>query len=155
MYLLQLVNDLLDQIKGYKFITKLDLQNSYNNIRIKDGDQWKIAFKIARGLYESIVIYFELYNSSATFQAFIDDVFHEQKQKEGLLIYIDDLLIMSQIIIKLQEWIKEILQVCQNYRLSIKIEKCVFHRQKVKYLGLIIKLNCIAIDFIKPKEILK
>ena len=58
----------------------------------------------------------------------MDDIFHEQKQKEGLLIYIDDLLIMGQTIMKLQERTKEILQVCQNHRLSIKIEKYVFYR---------------------------
>ena len=69
----------LDQIKEYKFFTKLDLQNGYNNIQIKDGDQWKVAFKIIRGLYEPIVMYFGLCNSLATFQAFIDNVFHKQK----------------------------------------------------------------------------
>ena len=87
-----------------------------------------MAFKTARGLYKLIVMYFGLCNSPATFQAFMDDVFHKQKQKGGLLIYIDDLLIMGQIIIELQEWTKEILQVCQNHRLLIKIEKCVFHK---------------------------
>ena len=67
----------------------------------------------------------------------------------------DDLLIMGQTIVELQEQTKEILQVCQNHRLSIKIEKYVFYKQKVKYLGLIIKLNHIAIDSIKLKRILK
>ena len=114
-----------------------------------------MAFKIARRLYESMIIYFELYNSSATFQAFIDNVFHEQKQKGGLLIYMDDSLIIGQTIIELQKQTKEILQVCWNHRLSIKIEKCVFHRQEVEYLGLIIKPNYIAIDPTKLKRILK
>ena len=67
----------------------------------------------------------------------------------------DDLLIISQTIMKLQKWTKEILQVCQNYRLSIKIKKYVFHRQEVGYLGLIIKPNYIAIDPTKLKEILE
>ena len=62
-----------------------------------------MAFKIVRELYKLIVIYFELCNSPTIFQAFIDDVFHEQKQKGGLLIYIDDLLIMGQTIMELQE----------------------------------------------------
>ena len=54
-----------------------------------------MAFKTTRGLYELIVMYFGLCNSLATFQAFIDDIFHEQKQKGELLIYIDDLLIIG------------------------------------------------------------
>ena len=100
-------------------------------------------------------MYFGLCNSPATFQAFMDDVFHEQKQKGGLLIYMDDLLIMDQTIMELQEQTKEILQVCQNHRLSIKIEKCMFHRQEVEYLELIIKPNHIATDPTKLKEILE
>ena len=71
-----------------------------------------MVFKTARGLYELMVMYFRLCNSPATFQAFMDDVFHEQKQKGGLLIYIDDLLIMGQTIMELQKRTKEILQVC-------------------------------------------
>ena len=59
-----------------------------------------------------MVIYFRLCNSLAIFQAFMDDVFHEKKQKGGLLIYMDNLLIMGQTIMELQEQTKEILQVC-------------------------------------------
>ena len=62
-----------------------------------------MAFKTARRLYEPIVMYFGLCNSPAIFQAFMDDVFHEQKQKGGLLIYINNLLIMGQTIMELQE----------------------------------------------------
>ena len=60
-----------------------------------------MVFKTVRRLYEPIVIYFRLCNSPATFQVFINDIFYEQKQKGGLLIYIDDLLIIGQIITKL------------------------------------------------------
>ena len=59
-----------------------------------------------------MVMYFGLCNSPATFQAFMDDVFYKQKQKGGLPIYMDDLLIMGQTIMELQERTKEILQVC-------------------------------------------
>ena len=75
-----------------------------------------------------MVMYFRFCNSLATFQAFMDNIFHEQKQKGGLLIYMDNLLIIGQTITKLQEQTKEVLQIYQNYRLSIKIEKCVFYR---------------------------
>ena len=62
-----------------------------------------MVFKTARELYKLIVIYFGLCNSLATFQAFMDNVFHEQKQKGGLLIYMDNLFIMGQTIIELQK----------------------------------------------------
>ena len=59
-----------------------------------------------------MIMYFRLCNSPATFQAFMNDVFHEQKQKGGLPIYMDNLLIMGQTIMELQEQTKEILQGC-------------------------------------------
>ena len=114
-----------------------------------------MVFKTARGLYELIVIYFGLCNSPATFQAFMEDTFYKQKQKKGLLIYMDNLLIIGQTIIELQKQTKEILQVCRNHRLSIKIEKYMFHRQEVEYLGLIIKPNHIVTNSTKLKGILK
>ena len=62
---------------------------------------------------------------------------------------------MGQTIIELQKQTKEILQVYWNHRLLIKIEKYIFYKQEVKYLGLIIKLNYIAIDSTKLKRILE
>ena len=67
----------------------------------------------------------------------------------------NNLLIMGQTIIELQKQTKEILQVYWNHRLLIKIEKYIFYKQEVKYLGLIIKLNYIAIDSTKLKRILE
>ena len=67
-YPLPLISDLMTKLKGAKVFTKLDLRNGYNNVRIKDGDQWKAAFKTNRGLFEPMVMFFGLCNSPATFQ---------------------------------------------------------------------------------------
>ncbi|EEB88998.1 hypothetical protein MPER_12960 [Moniliophthora perniciosa FA553] len=72
-YPLPLVGKLLDKLKGATIFSKLDLRNGYNNIRIKDGDQWKAAFRTEKGLFEPMVMFFGLANSPATFQAFMDD----------------------------------------------------------------------------------
>uniref|UniRef100_A0A0W0FTF7 Reverse transcriptase-rnase h-integrase n=1 Tax=Moniliophthora roreri TaxID=221103 RepID=A0A0W0FTF7_MONRR len=73
-YPLPLVSELLDKLKGAKVFTKLDLRNGYNNVQIKDGDQWKAAFKTNRGLFKPTVMFFGLSNSPATFQAFMNDI---------------------------------------------------------------------------------
>uniref|UniRef100_A0A0W0GEG0 Reverse transcriptase-rnase h-integrase n=1 Tax=Moniliophthora roreri TaxID=221103 RepID=A0A0W0GEG0_MONRR len=73
-YPLPLILDLLDKLKGAEIFTKLDLRNGYNNVRIKDGDQWKAAFKTNWGLFELTVMFFGLSNSPATFQAFMNDI---------------------------------------------------------------------------------
>ena len=74
-YPLPLIADLVDQIKGYTRFTKMDVCAGYNNVRIKDGNQWKVAFKTNKGLFESTVMFFGLCNSPATFQAMMNDSF--------------------------------------------------------------------------------
>ena len=62
-YPLPLIADLIDKLSHAKFFTKLDLRNGYNNVRIRDGDQWKAAFKTPAGLFEPMVMFFGLCNS--------------------------------------------------------------------------------------------
>ncbi len=77
-YPIPLVSDLMIQLKGSKYFTKLDLRAGYNNVQIKEGDEWKAAFITNRGLYEPTVMFFGLQNSPATFQAMMDDYFKEE-----------------------------------------------------------------------------
>ena len=73
-YLLPLISELINQLKGAKYFTKLDIQWGYNNVRIKDRDQWKEAFKTKHGLFELTIMFFGMCNSPATFQAMMDDI---------------------------------------------------------------------------------
>jgi len=66
-YPLSLITDILDGIEKRKVFTKLDLRWGYNNVRIKEGDKWKVVFIMHIGAYEPIVMYFGLTNSPATF----------------------------------------------------------------------------------------
>ena len=94
-YSLPLISELLDQLKGARYFTKLDVQWGYNNIRIKDGDQWKAAFKTSRGLFEPTVMFFGLYNSPATFQNMMDDIFNDMKSEGWIIIYMDDIFVFT------------------------------------------------------------
>ena len=67
-YLLPLISELLDKLKGARQFTKLDVQWGYNNVCTHDGDQWKAAFKTNKGLFEPTVMFFGMCNSPATFQ---------------------------------------------------------------------------------------
>ena len=64
-------------LKGSKYFTKLDIRWGYNNVRIKEGDEWKAAFITNKGLFEPTVMFFGLRNSPATFQAMMDDYFRD------------------------------------------------------------------------------
>uniref|UniRef100_A0A0W0EUD6 Reverse transcriptase domain-containing protein n=1 Tax=Moniliophthora roreri TaxID=221103 RepID=A0A0W0EUD6_MONRR len=109
-YLLPLVSDLIDKLKGAQYFTKLDLQNGYNNIRIKNGDQWKAAFKTNKGLFKPMVMFFGLSNSPATFQSFMNDIFADYIEEGWIVIYMDDILIFSPDLETHKKWTIQVLE---------------------------------------------
>ncbi|GBE89865.1 Transposon Ty3-G Gag-Pol polyprotein [Sparassis crispa] len=94
-YPLPLISELMDQLKGASIFTKMDLRSGYNNIRVKDGDQWKGAFKTNCRLFEPMVMFFGLCNSSATFQMMMNALFKDMIDEGWIVIYMDDILIFS------------------------------------------------------------
>jgi hypothetical protein len=97
VYPLPLVGDLLDKLKGVNIFTKLDIRWGYHNIRIKEGDKWKGAFKMNKGLFKPTVMFFGLCNSPATFQAMMNDIFRDMLNKGWLInhLLMEDILIYS------------------------------------------------------------
>ncbi|THG96639.1 hypothetical protein EW145_g7747 [Phellinidium pouzarii] len=148
-YPLPLIGDLMDKLRGAKYFTKLDLRSGYNNIRIKEGDQYKAAFKTIRGLFEPTVMFFGLCNSPATFQMFMNDIFCIIITEEAILIYMDDILIFSDNLEDLRRKTNRVLKVLQDNDLFLKLEKCVFEVQEVEFLGMILRPDNIHMDPVK------
>jgi len=73
----------------------LDVRWGFNNVRIKEGDEWKVAFRTNHGLFEPLVMYFGLTNSLATFQTMMDDIFEELISEGNVVVYLDDILIFT------------------------------------------------------------
>ena len=73
-YPLPLIQELIDKLKGAKIFTKMDIRWGYNNVRMKEGDEWKAAFRTNRGLFEPTVMFFGLTNSPATFQGMMNQI---------------------------------------------------------------------------------
>jgi len=94
-YPLPRVDELLDKLKRAKYFTKLDLRWGYNNVWIKIDDEWKAVFKMNKGLFEPLVMFFGLCNSPATFQNMMNNIFLMETNEGWILIYIDDILIFS------------------------------------------------------------
>lgn len=145
-YPLPLISELVNKLKGAKIFSKLDLRSGYNNVRIKDGDQWKAAFKCSKGLYEPTVMFFGLCNSPATFQMFMNDLFKDMIDEGWLLIYMDDMLIFSEDMDTHRTYVKRVLQRLKDNDLFLKPEKCVFKASEVEFLGLIIRPDELAMD---------
>jgi hypothetical protein len=93
-YPLPLMSELQDRVIGSRMFPKIDLSNGYHLIRIKEGDEWKTAFRCRYGLYEFIVMLFGLMNTPATFQDMMNHIFTDLLDN-GVIDFIDDILIYA------------------------------------------------------------
>ena len=134
-YPLPLISKLIDQLTRAKYFSKMDVQWGYNNIQIKEGDEWKATFRTNRGLLELLVMFFSLTNSPATFQTMMNDIFQEEIVEGWVIIYMDDILIFSKTLEEHRKQVSQILEKLQQHQLSLKAEKCYFERKKSNFWG--------------------
>uniref|UniRef100_A0A0W0G0B7 Reverse transcriptase-rnase h-integrase n=1 Tax=Moniliophthora roreri TaxID=221103 RepID=A0A0W0G0B7_MONRR len=148
-YPLPLISELLNKLKGATIFTKLNLRNGYNNVRIKDGDQWKATFKTNRGLFKPTVMFFGLSNSPATFQAFMNNILSDFINEGWCVVYMDDILIFSKDQNEHKEHMERLMRCLKKHDLFLKPEKCEFDVTEVVFLGMVIRPGYIAMDPIK------
>jgi hypothetical protein len=152
-YPLPLISELTDKLAGARYFTKLDVRWGYNNIRIKEGDQWKAAFKTNKGLFEPTVMFFGMCNSPATFQSMMDSIFGDLIEGCIVIIYMDDIFIFAKTPEDLEKNTKKVLQRLRENDLFLKPKKCKFCKVKVEWLGMIIEEGKISMDPGKLKGI--
>ena len=128
-----------------RIFTKLDVRGAYNLIRMKEGDEWKTAFRTRYGLFESLVMPFGLTNAPATFQNFINNALSPYLDNFATA-YLDDILIYSNNLQEHQDHVKQILAALTKQGLHLKPDKCEFHAREVKYLGLMVGTEGIKMD---------
>ena len=143
----------MDKLKGAKYFSKMDVQWGYNNIQIRQGDEWKAAFKMNKGLFELTVMFFGMCNSPATFQSMMDMTFEDIEQG-CTVIYMDDIMNFSNNLDTLEKLDKNVLRQLQENDLYLKPTKCEFKKTKIEYLGMvIITEGKITMDSVKVKGI--
>jgi len=89
------ISELVSQLRGARYFTKLDVRWGFNNVRIKPGDEWKAAFRTNRGLFEPLVMFFGMTNSPATFQTIMNDIFRNLIAEGIVVVYLDGILIFT------------------------------------------------------------
>jgi hypothetical protein len=140
------------QLQGAKIFTKLDLRWGYNNVRIREGDKYKMAFRTKYRLFKTLVMPFGLTNAPTAFQHFMNDIFQDMLDTK-VVIYLDDILIFSKEQESHERDIKEVLKRLAANQLFCKLSKCNFHVRTVDYLGLVISPEGISMEEKKVQAI--
>ncbi|KAF8748062.1 hypothetical protein RHS01_11083 [Rhizoctonia solani] len=152
VYPLPRPDDLMAQLRGAKVFTKLDLRWGYNNVRVKEGDEWKTAFCTKYGLYKSLVMTFGLTNAPAAFQHFMNELFKDLLDV-CVIIYLDDILIYSKDDATHTQHVHEVLRRLMDNQLFCKASKCTFHVTSVEYLGIIVSDKGFSLDKLKIQAV--
>lgn len=151
-YPIPLVSEMLDRLSKASIFTKLDLRDAYHRLRIKEGDEWKTAFKTRYGHFEYTVMPFGLANAPATFQSYI------HRAIGGLLditciVYLDDILIYSGDEAEHERHVREVLERLYEWGLFVKASKCTFFSKSVEFLGFIVTPNGVVMDPVRVQTI--
>ena len=94
-YPLPLISELVSQLYGARYFTKLDVHWGFNNVCIKPGDEWKVAFWTNRGMFKPLVMFFGITNSPATFQTMMNNIFQDLIVEGIMIVYLDNILIFT------------------------------------------------------------
>jgi hypothetical protein len=143
-YPLPRIDELLDRLHGAKFFSKLDLMSGYHQVRIKDQDVFKTAFRTRYGHYEFRVLPFGLTNAPATFMRLMNDIFRPLLDKY-VIIYLDDILIYSKTKEEHESHLKTVLDILRRHQLYAKLSKCDLFKTSVEFLG-----HVLSSDGIRP-----
>jgi len=144
-YPLPLISEMLDRLRGAQIFTKLDLRNAYHLIQIKEGYEYKTAFRTRYGQFEYRVMPFGLTNAPATFQSYIDDCLRPYID-DFTLCYLNDILIYSTNEKEHEEHVRKVLERLREFGLYCKAEKCQFGVWEVGFLRFIIDSEGIGME---------
>ncbi|XP_019256491.1 PREDICTED: uncharacterized protein LOC109234905 [Nicotiana attenuata] len=124
-YPLPRIDDLFNQLQGARVFSKIDLRSGYHQLRIRDSDVPKTAFRTRYGHYEFLVMSFGLTNAPAVFMDLMNRVFRPYIDS-FVIVFIDDILIYSRTLGEHEQHLRVVLQTLREQKLYAKFSKCEF-----------------------------
>jgi hypothetical protein len=146
---ISVIDEILDELSGDQYFTKLDLHSGYHQINMKEEDIPKTTFLTHEGHYEFLVMTFGLCNDPSTFQSLMNHVFRPFI-RHFVLVFFDDILIYRKTWPSHLSHVNQVLHLLSKNQLFLKQSKCSFGASEVEYLGHIVGKDGVRVD---PKKI--
>ena len=152
-YSLPKIDDLFDQLRGARVYSKIDLRTGYHQLRVREIDIPKTAFRTRYGHFEFTVMLFGLTNAPTAFKDLMQRIFQPYLD-QFVVVFVDDILIYSQ-----SEWEHEyhlriVLQLLRDHQLYAKINKCEFWLTEVRFLGHVVSSSGVSVDLEKVEAMM-
>ena len=153
-YPLPRIDDLFDQLRGARVYSKIDLRTGYHQLRVRETDIHKTAFRTRCGHFEFTVMPFGLTNALATFMDLMHRIFQPYLD-QFVVVFVDDILIYSQ-----SEWEHEyhlriVLQLLRDHQLYAKFSKFEFWLTEARFLGHVASAPGVSVDLEKVKAVMR
>jgi hypothetical protein len=146
------VDELIDELAGAQWFSKLDFRAGYHQICIEPADTYKTAFKTYKGLFEFLVMPFGLTNAPATFQGIRNLIFASLLRK-GVLVFMNDILIYSKTLEEHVQLLQQVFEILRAQKFYIKLSKCSFAQKEVEYLGHVISSEGVSTEASKIEAV--
>ena len=139
-YILPRIDDLFDQLRGARVYSKIDLRTGYHQLRVRDTNITKTAFRTRYGHYEFTVMPFGLTNAPTAFMDLMYRIFQPYLD-QFVVVFVDDILIYSQSKWEYEYHLRIVLQLLRDHQLYAKFSKCEFWLTEVRFLGHVVSAS--------------